>query len=178
MQLQEMQEQMNSLNDSREYQEVGSNYSGRLSYVSSQLATIPSSRSMLSRGKRLPLDTWNTSGLQENVFGNQFSTGDSSRNHPQGIHPCATQREQGSVPQTTRTGTIFTRDEDQKRAQFQCRCFARKPSTMSSLFPVDILQNSMVGILHRCLKLVKLSGSTWTSQDLMDCVFRLQPTTA
>ena len=72
--LQEMQEQINSLNDSGEYQEVGSNYSGRLSYVSSQLATIPSSRSMLSRGKRLPFDTWNTSGVQENVFGNQFST--------------------------------------------------------------------------------------------------------
>ena len=29
---------------------------------------IQSSRSMLSRDKRLPLDTWNTSGLQENVF--------------------------------------------------------------------------------------------------------------
>ena len=38
---------------------------------------IPSSRSMLSRDKRLPLDTWNTSGLQENVFGNLFSTFDS-----------------------------------------------------------------------------------------------------
>ena len=40
----------------------------------SQPATLPSSRSMLSRDKRLPLDSWNTSGLQENVFGNQFST--------------------------------------------------------------------------------------------------------
>ena len=33
---------------------------------------IPSSRSMLSHDKRLPLDTWNMSGLQENVFGDQF----------------------------------------------------------------------------------------------------------
>ena len=32
---------------------------------------------MLSRDKRLPLDTWSTSGLQENVFGNQFSAFDS-----------------------------------------------------------------------------------------------------
>ena len=62
-QLQEMQEQMNSMNDSGEFQEVESNYSGRLSYVSSQRTMIPSSRSMLSRDKRLPLDTWNTSGL-------------------------------------------------------------------------------------------------------------------
>ena len=63
-----MQEQVNFMNDSGEFQEVESNYSGRLSYVSSQLAMIPSSRSMLSRDKRLPLDTWNTSVLQENVF--------------------------------------------------------------------------------------------------------------
>ena len=27
---------------------------------------------MLSRDKRLPLGTWNASGPQENVFGNQF----------------------------------------------------------------------------------------------------------
>ena len=59
---------MNSMNDSGVFQEVESNYSGRLSYVSSQLAMIPSSRSMLSRNKRVPLDTWNTSGLQENAF--------------------------------------------------------------------------------------------------------------
>ena len=65
-QLQEMQEQMNSMNDSGELQEVESNCSGRLSYISNQPAMIPISRSMLSRDKRLPLDTWNTSVLQEN----------------------------------------------------------------------------------------------------------------
>ena len=88
-QLQQMQEQMNSMSDSGEFQEVETNYSGRLSHVSSQLAMIPSSRSMLSRDKRLPLDTWNTSGLQENFLGNQFSTLDSPRDHPQGINSCA-----------------------------------------------------------------------------------------
>ena len=84
-QLQEMQEQINSMSDSGEFQEVESNYSGRLSYVSSQPVMIPSSRSMLSPDKRLPLDTWNTSGLQENVFDDQFSTFDSPRDHPQRI---------------------------------------------------------------------------------------------
>ena len=83
------------------------NYSGRLSPVSSEPATIQSSRSMLSRDKRLPLDTWNTSGLQENVLGNQFSTFASPRDHHQGIHPCAPQRERGSVPQATGSGTLF-----------------------------------------------------------------------
>ena len=37
-QMQEMQEQMNSMNDSGEFQEVGSNHSGRLYYVPSQPA--------------------------------------------------------------------------------------------------------------------------------------------
>ena len=54
-QLQEMQEQMKSLNDSGDFQEVDSNHSGRLSYVPSQPAAIPSSRSFLSRYKRLLL---------------------------------------------------------------------------------------------------------------------------
>ena len=74
---------MNSLNDVGDFQEVESNYSERLCYVSSQLAMIPSSRSMLSRDKRL--HTWNTSGFQENVCGNQFSTFDSPPDNPKGI---------------------------------------------------------------------------------------------
>ena len=102
-----MQEQLNSMNDLGEFQEVESNYSGRMSHVSSQLAMIPSSRFMLSRDKRLPLDTWNTSGLQENVFGDHFSTFDSSRDRPQGIHSCAPQRERGSVPQAAGSETLF-----------------------------------------------------------------------
>ena len=56
-----LQEQMNSMNDSGEFQGVESNYSGRMSYVSSQPAMIPSSHSMLSCDKRLPLDTWDLS---------------------------------------------------------------------------------------------------------------------
>ena len=111
-QLQEMQDQMNSLE---------SNYSWRLSYVPSQPAIIPSSRSVLSRDKPLPFDTWNMSGLQENVFGDQFSTFDSPRDHHQGIHPCAPQRERGPVPQATVTGTFHKEITNKKGTQFQCR---------------------------------------------------------
>ena len=63
-----MQEQMNSMNDSGEFQEVESNHGGRLSLVPSQPGVIPSSSSMLTRDKRLPSDTWNAPGLQETVF--------------------------------------------------------------------------------------------------------------
>ena len=144
-QFQEMQEQMNSMSDSGEFQEVESNHSGRLSYVSSQLAMIPSARSMLSRDKRLPLDTWNTFGFQENVLGDQFSTFDSSRNQPQRIHSCATPRETEPVPQATGTGTFFARDDKQIRGTTPMPTFPRRPSTISSLIPVGIPQNSTVG---------------------------------
>ena len=64
-QMQEMQEQMTSMNGSGEFQEVESNHSGRLSCVLCQPAAIPSSRSKLRRDKRLPhgvrLDHRNTS---------------------------------------------------------------------------------------------------------------------
>ena len=92
-----------------------SNYSGRLFYVSSQLAMIPSSRSMLGRDKRLPLDTWNTAGFQENVFGEQFSTFDSTRDHPQGIQSCGPQRDRGQVPQAAGLETLFARGDKQNR---------------------------------------------------------------
>ena len=122
-----------------------SNYSGGLSYVSSQPAMIPSSRSMLSRDKRLPLDTWNTSGLRENVFGNQFSTFDSRRDHPQGIHSGAPLRERGPVPQATGSETLFARDDKQNKGTIPMPTFAGRPSTMSATIRVDFPQNSMGG---------------------------------
>ena len=128
-QMQEMQELMNSMNDSGEFQEVGSNHSGRLSYVPSQPEVIPSSFSMLSRDKRLPFDTWNAPGSQENVFGNQFSTFCSSQNHHQGIdHGVAhkTRKETESVPRAIGTGTSFARDDEQNKGTIRMPMFARR----------------------------------------------------
>ena len=65
-QMREMPEQMNPTNDSVEFQEVNWHHCGRLSYVPSQPAAIPSSRSMLSRDKRLRLDHRKT--LVVNIF--------------------------------------------------------------------------------------------------------------
>ena len=99
---------------------------------------IPSSRALLSRDNRLPLDTWNTSGLQENVFGNHFSTFDSHPALHQGLHSCAPQRERGkAVPQATGSGTLFARDDKQSRDKIPMPTFARRPSTMSSIIPVE-----------------------------------------
>ena len=131
-QLQQMQEQMNSINDSGDFRDVESNFCGRLSHVSNQLLMIPSSRSLLSRDKRLPLDTWNQSGLQENVFGNQFSTFDSPRNYPQRIQSDHVQRNREAVPEAGRPKTIHTRDDKQDRDTIPMPTFAGRPSTTSS----------------------------------------------
>ena len=101
-QLQQLQEQMNSMNSSGEFQDIESNYSGRLSHVSSQPEMIPSSRALLSRDKRLPLDTWNQSGVQENVFGNQFSTFGSNRDFPQRISSHSVQSNREAAPHQTK----------------------------------------------------------------------------
>ena len=63
-QVQELQERMHYLNDSGEFHEVESNSSGKFSHVPSQPARISSPRS----NKLLQFETWNPSGLQENVF--------------------------------------------------------------------------------------------------------------
>ena len=144
-QLQEMREQMNSMNDSGEFQEVESNHSGRLSYVSSQPAMNRSSRSMLSRDKRLPLDTWDTSGLQENVFGNKISTVDSTRDHPQRIQSDDVQRNREAVLETERTQTGHTSEDRQNQGSIPMPTFATRPSPMSSTIPVESPQNYVVG---------------------------------
>ena len=144
-QLQSTQEQMNSMNDSGEFQEVESNYCGRLSHVPSQPEVIPSSSSMLSSDKRLPFDTSNASGLQENAFGNQFSTLGAPRNSCQGIHHGETRRETELVSRATGTRTSFARDDEQNKGTILMPMLARRSATMSSSIPVDIPQNPVVG---------------------------------
>ena len=106
---------------------------------------ISSSRSMLSFDKRLPPDTWNQSGLQENVFGNQFATFDFPRDHPQGIQSDDVQRNRKAVPEGRRTKTIHTSEDRQSRDTIPTPTFARRPSTTSSLLLMYIPKNSMVG---------------------------------
>ena len=51
----------------------------------------------------------------------------------------------GSIPAHVGTGDSGARDEDLNRGTIPMPTFARRPSTVRSLFPVDIPQNSMVG---------------------------------
>ena len=84
-QIQELRERANCMNDSGEFQYMESNYSGNISHVPSQPAVVPIPRSMLSRDRSMPFDTWNLSETQGNVFWQstshvRFNTDSLSRN--------------------------------------------------------------------------------------------------
>ena len=100
---------------------IESNYSGRLSHVSSQPEMIPSSRSLLSRDKRLPLDTWNQSGLQENVLGNQFSMVDSAKDYSQRIQIWRRAKKPRSSSRSRKDEGLVEAKTDKIKAQIQCR---------------------------------------------------------
>ena len=121
-----MQEQMNSMNDSGDFQDVESIFCGRLSHVSKQPAMIPSSRALLSRDKRLPLDTWNQSALQDNVFGNQLSTFDSPTDYSQRIQSDDVQRNRGAAPEAERTKTSHTSEDRQNQDTIPMPTFCAK----------------------------------------------------
>ena len=106
---------------------------------------IQSSCSLLSRDKRLPLDTWNQSGLQENVFGNNFSTFDSPRDHPQRIQSDNMQRNREAVPEAGRPKTSDTCEDRLNQGTIPMPTFATKPLTTSSTIPVELPQNYTVG---------------------------------
>ena len=129
-QKQELQERVNCLRDSGEFQEVESNYSGKFSHVPSQPAVNSSPRSMLSCDKRLPLDTWNLSGSQENVFVNPRSRFESSRRHFQGILHSWNQSATGAVPVHVCTGTPVVRGQERIGSTIPIPTFAGRPSTM------------------------------------------------
>ena len=95
---------MNSMNDSGDCQDVESNCGGKLSHVSSQAA-------LLSRDKRFSLDTWNQSGLQENVFGIEFSPFDSPRDCSHRTQSDDVRRNREAVPEAGRTKTSHTSED-------------------------------------------------------------------
>ena len=66
--IQELQDQVKFMNDSREFQDVESVRSGRFSRVPSQPAVLPSPRGLRSRDPSLRHDLWNPHGFSGNVL--------------------------------------------------------------------------------------------------------------
>ena len=131
-QVQEFQERMNYLNDSGEFHEVESKYSGTCSHVSSQLARIPSPRAVLSCDRRFPLDTWNRSGSQENVFANPRSTLQSPQAPHRGIYQFATPRATGEAPAFISTKRLVAREEERIGNAIPMPTFAGSPPPWAS----------------------------------------------
>ena len=137
------------MNSFGEFQDIETNKSSRLSHVSSQSEMIPSCRALLCRDKRLLLETWNESGVQENVFGNQFSTFDSPRDFPQRIQyilkTCREIEKQYLNLTNQRGKASLTSGDGQNCGTIPMPTFASRPLTASSTIPVELLQNYMVG---------------------------------
>ena len=133
-QIQELQESVNCMNDSGEFQETESNYSGKCSHVPSQQAVIPSLCSMLSREKRLPLDTWSLSEPQGNVFCNRRPMFDSSQTPYQGIRHSTTPSAAGAVPVQVSTGRHVARGEERIGSTTPMPMSERKSSTTNFFF--------------------------------------------
>ena len=70
----------------------------KFSHVPSQLAVVPGPRSMLSRDRSMPPDTWNLSGTQGNVAGNPRHMLDSSQMSYPGILHSTNQSATGGNP--------------------------------------------------------------------------------
>ena len=137
-----MRELTNSMNDSGEFQEVESNHSGRLSYVPSQPAAIPSSRTKSSRDQNLRPDTWNLSGTQENLFGNPRPRFDSSQTPYQIILRSTTPSATGAIPVQVSTGRPVATEEERIGSTTTMPMSARRQSTLNSFLPAEVPQNS------------------------------------
>ena len=128
--MQEMQEQLNSMSDS------GDKMWNRIT-VGDFITFSVNQQRFLTHGVRLD--------RRKTFWVINCSTVDSSRNHYQGIYHHRTPGVTGSIPVHIGTGTPVARDEERNRGTIPMPTFARRPSTISSFFPVDIPQNSMVG---------------------------------
>ena len=101
---------------------------------------------MLSRDKRLPLDTRKLSEPQGNVFGKPCPLFDSPQTLYQGILHSATPCDTGAVPVQVRTGQLVARGEEQIGSTTTMPLSERRPSTHEFFIASGkIPQNSVAG---------------------------------
>ena len=84
----------------------------------------------------------NLARLQEKVFGNQFSSFDSPRDHPQRIHSDNVQRNRKAV-EAGRTKTSHTSEDINNQGTIPMPPFATRPLSTRSTIPVELPQNFM-----------------------------------
>ena len=118
--IQELQNDVNCMNDSRDFQDAESVRSGQ-SHVASQPAFFPPFRDpggMLSRSVGMPSrndrppDIWDTHGMSGNVFANP--TASSSAPYPQELNPWSSRTEEPLHSSTVEKSERQTQDQDQR----------------------------------------------------------------
>ena len=83
-----------------------------LTFPVNRPAVVPSPRSVLSRDRRMPFDTWNLSETLGNVFGNSRSMFDSSQTPYQGILHSTNPSATSAITVQVGTGRLFARSEE------------------------------------------------------------------
>ena len=136
-QIQELQDMVNLVNESGEFQDVESICSGKLSHVPSQPAAVPSPCGMLNRDQSLRLDAWNLLGTSGNVFGSPLVPIDSSSTLYRGrLHSWNLNATDGNLVRDS-TGRLIAGSEERNKDTVPMPIFARRPSTMNYLFPAE-----------------------------------------
>ena len=87
---------------------------------------------MLSCDRSMPLDTWNLSGTQGNVFGNPRSTFGSSQTPYQKMLHRTNQSAIGAIPVQVSTGRLVAGGEERIGSTTPMPMSAGRPSTMNS----------------------------------------------
>ena len=144
----------------RECQDIESMCSGKLSHVPSQTAVVPSPRSMLSRDRSMPPDTWNLSGTQGNVFGN---------------HRCLIKEfftPRIKVPQVKSQcrevqGDLSREVKNELEAQFQCLCSQGSRPPLNSCLQAEVPQNSMA--VQQRLQISELQFDIFPTPSSFSC---------
>ena len=127
-QIQGLQERMNCMNDSREFQDVESICSGKLSHVPSQPAVVPSPRSLF-RHKETFLASMSS---------DRFITDTLSRNSSFHESKCCWWKPKS-------TGRFVAKGEEQIGSTVPIPSFARMPSTIVLFLPAEVPHNSLAG---------------------------------
>ena len=103
------------MNDSREFQDVESICSGKLSHFPSQPTTVPSLGGMLSRDPSLRPDTLNLPGTSGNVFDSPRAVIRSSSTPYQEMLHSWNQSATDENPVRESTGKLVARSEERNR---------------------------------------------------------------
>ena len=137
--IQQLQETMDYLSDSGEFQEMESNKFpvNQQGFRVRALCQAATNACHLSHG--ICLDHRKT------FFADPRSTFESSQTHHRGILHSTTPSATGEVPVRFCTGALVARDEERIGSTIPMPTFASRPSTMNSFMPMDISKSSMFG---------------------------------